>query len=550
MKDEKNNVPVHNPDGASPPIVNDGKTKFANDPPGNIRETEETAEQLRVPESFDDLKADAWGFPDRNEGELPSSDPSAEFASQGAASVASSVAGTVAGTVAGVIATAVVAAVIVVAAFISTLKVNLSLLFSGVDRLVFEVEMEGGREEDFEEPIFAVLTSDDGTYMEREIDPDVLYLAFDGLEPGREYLIRIKNENKEFVKKSYFTATVPNERGAIETFLEGSEVTVRILGAKLEAGECYTLVAKDAAGNVLFVRDGVEPDAEYRFLLTEAQSVYFSLSIGGKAVALSEIEAESRPETEDGATWSWSEDHLSAILTLPGAEVEATVTSEWVGEYSCETDGTVVYTATAEYGGKTYTDSQTVVVPAEGHYLESLVAEVPARCEEPGVAAHYQCPKCGAYFDENKDPTDEAALAIPETGHDYGELYPGFNAGCENDGVAAHYFCLNCDKAFDANKVETTAEALVIPALGHDYGDPIAAVPADCVSDGTAEHYECSACLKLFVYEGGEYVETEQSDLAIPALGEMIAMNSNLVYSDGQQYRNRKAIFNLYDIYF
>lgn len=70
-------------------------------------------------------------------------------------------------------------------------------------------------------------------------------------------------------------------------------------------------------------------------------------------------------------TFSWAEDYASARATFKhsaGAEpmvVDATVSSERTEPTATE-DGKVVYTATVEFEGKTYTDVQTVVLPATG----------------------------------------------------------------------------------------------------------------------------------------------------------------------------------------
>lgn len=70
-------------------------------------------------------------------------------------------------------------------------------------------------------------------------------------------------------------------------------------------------------------------------------------------------------------TFSWAEDYASARATFKhstGAEpmvLDAAVTSERIEPTATE-DGKVVYTATVEFEGKTYTDVQTVVLPATG----------------------------------------------------------------------------------------------------------------------------------------------------------------------------------------
>lgn len=70
-------------------------------------------------------------------------------------------------------------------------------------------------------------------------------------------------------------------------------------------------------------------------------------------------------------TFSWSDDYSTARATFKhstGAEpmvLDAAVTSERIEPTATE-DGKIVYTATVEFEGKTYTDVQTVVLPATG----------------------------------------------------------------------------------------------------------------------------------------------------------------------------------------
>ena len=47
----------------------------------------------------------------------------------------------------------------------------------------------------------------------------------------------------------------------------------------------------------------------------------------------------------------------------------------------------------------------------------------------------------------------------------------------------------------------------------------VAEVPATCTEAGTAAHYRCEDCGKLYVFEGGEYVEKTMNELVIPATG-------------------------------
>lgn len=85
--------------------------------------------------------------------------------------------------------------------------------------------------------------------------------------------------------------------------------------------------------------------------------------------------ADVAPDAKIGVylepTFSWADDYASATATFKHstgaapAVVDATVSSERTEPTATE-DGKVVYTATVEFEGKTYTDVQTVVLPATG----------------------------------------------------------------------------------------------------------------------------------------------------------------------------------------
>ena len=190
MRDELNNYGINNPDGTAE--VKSDARKYDNDNPKSIKEDALSGqkESSYVSETYDDPK----GATSEEKGEenldidLSSTSTSASTASSSAATASASVGGGL-GALAGVVATSVMAAVIVAAVFISTLTIKLSLVMADMTSLVFEVEMTGAQEEDFEDPIFAVLTGEDGVYQEREISPDLTTISFDGLEAGKEYLV-------------------------------------------------------------------------------------------------------------------------------------------------------------------------------------------------------------------------------------------------------------------------------------------------------------------------------------------------------------------------
>lgn len=385
MKDELNTYGITNSDGTSPRFDNDGKVSFDNDFPDYVSEgaKSEQPEFSDVAETFDDPKG--VSEKERSQGNVEMTLSSASSAS---ASVASASVGGGLGALAGVVAAGVMAAVVVVAVFLSTLAINLSLVMADMYSLTFEVTMTGADEKDFEEPIVAILTGD-GVTFEQEVKQDTVLLTFDDLEPGKEYSLKVKNENKVFAEVTAFTTTEPNEKGDIVSSIQGTDIFVTVRKAELKASEHYTLIGKDANGNVVFSKDGVEPFTEYTFKVDEPKDLYFYLMVGGKAYAVSQIELPDY-DFENGV-WAWSDDRLSANLTFAdkrGGEslvLDATVTRKTT-EATCEKDGSIVYTAKATYEGKTYTDKETVVIESLGHDYEGVY-------EANEIT--YTCSRCG-----------------------------------------------------------------------------------------------------------------------------------------------------------
>jgi len=394
VKNELNNYNITNADSSKQRFANEGKLSFDNDKRGFIRENaaSDVDESARITETFDE-KTDLPTEEKWDGGQEPSitdasSASSASTASSAASAASASVGGSV-GALAGVVASSVAAAVVVVAVFISTLAISLSLLMADMHSLVFGVTITGAAEEDFAQPIYAVLTSDDGSYFEQEVKQDTALLTFEGLEPGREYRLTVKNETKVFAEVTAFTTTKPNEKGTLLSSMQGTDVRVSVQSVKLKSTEYYSLTAKDAQGNVLFAKDGMDAPAEYRFELTEPKDVYFYLTVGGSTYAVSQCLLPDYDLTN--GVWSWSDDLLTANATFTdkrGGEplvLTATVTRKKV-DPTCEKDGAFVYTAEVSYKGKTVTDKQSTVIESLGHDYEGVY---------DGTTFIYTCSRCG-----------------------------------------------------------------------------------------------------------------------------------------------------------
>ena len=229
--------------------------------------------------------------------------------------------------------------------------------------------MTGAQEEDFATPIVAVLESD-GFYAEQEIYQDTRYITFEELEPGTEYVITIRNEEKVFVKKSYFTATEQVVRGSMSVACDGDDVFIRVEGVSLKTGEFYTITAKDDNGKTLFVKDDVAPNKEFSFKLSEPKNLCFTLSVGGTVYCIDYIQTEPVEPVEPeydfyNPVWTWADDYSTATLSFAEIhggeplEIKAEI-AESYNQPSCETDGEHIYVATVLYEDEIYSDEQIV----------------------------------------------------------------------------------------------------------------------------------------------------------------------------------------------
>lgn len=158
--------------------------------------------------------------------------------------------------------------------------------------------------------------------------------------------------------------------------------------------------------------------------------------------------------------WYWQEDYRHATLWFACAHdpsdirrIRATVTPDYT-DFSCETGGTIVYTAKAEFEGKEYTDIRTVETQP-GHvwvFDDWRFAE-----EYDEAWACYHCDVDGTHRTE-----------IPASNRrDYTKVLPN----CVKDGRIYYYYELYSDDALDGVS-RNVSDTVVFPALGHAYGDP------------------------------------------------------------------------------
>ena len=281
MENEFNNYHINNPDGVLRKNLNDGKLRFSNDTPRFIKEAATSAQKefSRPNESFsrndrspagnqtgsgtNGTSNNADAIKDLSSSLTPATGTLSTAATATAtattgATAATTVGSTIAsaigsgiGAIAGVAASAVVTAFIVVAVFVSTLSVNLSLVMADVDCLVFRLEMQNAQAQDFENGVYAVLESNDGSHFEQQITADSIFVTFTGLKANQEYMIRVQSDEKIFTEKSYITASSRISRGKINVRSENKDVFINVSDVVLGTEEIFTVT--DMQGNVLFV---------------------------------------------------------------------------------------------------------------------------------------------------------------------------------------------------------------------------------------------------------------------------------------------------------
>ena len=147
-------------------------------------------------------------------------------------------------------------------------------------------------------------------------------------------------------------------------------------------GETYTDTKKVKNAEPVHVHELEKTEAKAPTCEEAGNSAYWTCSVCGKFFS----DAEGENEIEEGSwvipalghdyeltRWNWAEDHsaATAVFTCKNdpehvENVEAAVQSKTTAA-GCETSGKTVYTATAVFEGKTYTDTKETVIPAIGH---------------------------------------------------------------------------------------------------------------------------------------------------------------------------------------
>lgn len=110
--------------------------------------------------------------------------------------------------------------------------------------------------------------------------------------------------------------------------------------------------------------------------------------------------------------FTWADDYTSATALFAHTDgsswtVKCTVSSRTETEAGCTSDGKIIFTASAELSGNTYTDTKEVTIPANGHSYGEPVFKWSG--DHSSCTASVTCTVCGDV------KTDECAVTIDTT---------------------------------------------------------------------------------------------------------------------------------------
>ncbi len=402
MRSELNDYKITNADGIIK-SSNDGKIKYSNENPHYIEENSLSVqdENFNENETFDlDKKVETKNQKTSNDA---NSSLNSTSATSTTASTASSTASTISsslGSVIGGVVSSVATAVIVAVAFVSMLTINIALVMAGTNSLVFQLEMIGAQQEDFENKTYYAVLEGDGYSQSQEIFQDSVYITFEDLEPGKEYTITIKNDEKIFVEKSYFTATEDIQRGFVEVSNEENTIYAFVSCRKSKSNEFYTFTATDSSGKILFRNSDVKQEKEYSFDIEKPDTITFTLSIDGKVCCFEQLTIFPEPEYDfENGIWNWNQDYSMASITFSDIYGGEPLTYEaFVQEYetpaTCEEAGNIVYTASiyVEQADAIFSDEQIVELEPIGHdYGEPMFEWTQNGNDMPSATATFTC---------------------------------------------------------------------------------------------------------------------------------------------------------------
>ena len=235
-------------------------------------------------------------------------------------------------------------------------------------------------------------------------------------------------------------------------------------------------------------------------------AAHWACALCGKLFA---DEAGNAEVTAENLATALAPHSLAKVGGTPATCTERGVSDHW----KCTVCGALF----SEETGTTEVTTEQLRTALAPHAL-TAVAEVPATCEQTGVAAHWRCASCGGLFkdEEGTQAVSIDDLVVPLAAHKLTAHAPKA-ATCTEPGSLAHWTCEVCGKTFLDDRTLEPAGDVAVPATGHKAVHHERVAPTT-KSAGRAEYWECSACGKLFSDEGMTK-ETTKDELALAKLG-------------------------------
>ena len=265
--------------------------------------------------------------------------------------------------------------------------------------------------------------------------------------------------------KTVYTATVEFEG---KTYTDSKETEIKAIGHKY--GTPVFIWSDDySAATATFTCENDNAHVLVKECVVTAKSVEATCTKAGKTVYTATVEFEGKIYTDSKETeikaighkygtpvFTWSKDYSTAEVTFTCENdkthvetVKAAVTSETVAA-TCETAGKNVYTATAEFKGKIYTDSKEVEIPAIGH-----------KYGEPVFTWSDDYSAAEATFTCANDKTHDKKVDAKITSETV-------DATCITEGTVTY-----TASVIVAGKTYTDTKVVNGIALGHKYGTPV-----------------------------------------------------------------------------
>ena len=269
----------------------------------------------------------------------------------------------------------------------------------------------------------------------------------------------------EVAGKTVYTATVEFEG---KTYTDSKKVEIPAIGHKYGT-PVFTWSDDYSTAEATFTCENDKTHVETADAKVTLETVAATCEKAGKTVYTATVEFDGKTYTDLKETeikaighkygtpvFTWSKDYSTAEATFTCENdkthvetVKAAVTSETVAA-TCETAGKNVYTATAEFKGKIYTDSKEVEIPAIGH-----------KYGEPVFTWSDDYSAAEATFTCANDKTHDKKVDAKITSETV-------DATCITEGTVTY-----TASVIVAGKTYTDTKVVNGIALGHKYGTPV-----------------------------------------------------------------------------